>query len=161
MIIAFLAGIVFFVIYVIGGAKYNVIMWVALVCMSSYNIGVFATEQFVCKFDPDTMSLLMRNFAFCKRLDQMISLIFVGLLCCGCVGTHPMLGILLANRLRFAGSDCHRAAPVFSSVVLLSACQYIHVVSDRSLYMEDLSISDKLRMVVSSVIKVFVQSLQI
>ncbi|WP_143088313.1 hypothetical protein [Acetitomaculum ruminis] len=28
---------------------------------------------------------------------------------CGCVGTHPMLGILLANRLRFAGSDCHRA----------------------------------------------------
>ena len=28
---------------------------------------------------------------------------------CGCVGTHPMLGILLANRFRFAGSDCHRA----------------------------------------------------
>ena len=52
-------------------------------------------------------------------------------------------------------------APVFSSVVLLSAYQYIHVVSDRSLYMEDLSISDKLRMVVSSVIKVFAQSLQI
>ena len=28
---------------------------------------------------------------------------------CGCVGTHPMLGILLANPLGFAGSDCHRA----------------------------------------------------
>ncbi|WWZ60633.1 hypothetical protein WAA20_06395 [Butyrivibrio fibrisolvens] len=23
--------------------------------------------------------------------------------------THSVLGILLANRLRFAGSDCHRA----------------------------------------------------
>ena len=83
MIIAFLAGIIFFVIYVIGGAKYNVIMWVTFICMGCDNIGVFATEQFVSKFDPNTMSLLMRNFAFCKRLDQMISLIFVGLLCSG------------------------------------------------------------------------------
>ena len=28
---------------------------------------------------------------------------------CGCVMTHPMLGILLANPFGFAGSDCHRA----------------------------------------------------
>jgi len=28
---------------------------------------------------------------------------------CECVMTHSVLGILLANRLRFAGSDCHRA----------------------------------------------------
>ena len=28
---------------------------------------------------------------------------------CGCVMTHPMLGILLANRFRFAGSACLRA----------------------------------------------------
>ncbi len=28
---------------------------------------------------------------------------------CGCVMTHPMLGILLANPSGFAGSDCHRA----------------------------------------------------
>ena len=83
MIIAFLASIIFFVIYVIGGAKYNVIMWVTFICMGCDNIGVFATAQFVCKFDPDTMSLLMRNFAFCKRLDQMISLIFVRRFCSG------------------------------------------------------------------------------
>ena len=83
MIIAFLAGIIFFVIYVIGGAKYNVIMWVTFIGMRCDNIGVFATEQFVCKFNSDTMCFFMRNLAFCKRLDQMISLIFVRLLCSG------------------------------------------------------------------------------
>lgn len=66
VIIAFLAGIVFFVIYVIGGAKYNVIMWVTFICMGCDNIGVFATEQFVCEFDPDTMCFFMRNLAFAK-----------------------------------------------------------------------------------------------
>lgn len=83
MIIAFLAGIVFFVFYVIGGAKYNVIMRVAFIGMGCDNIGVFATEQFVSKFDPDTMCFFMRNLAFCKRLDQMISLIFVRRFCSG------------------------------------------------------------------------------
>lgn len=28
---------------------------------------------------------------------------------CECVGTHSVLGILLANPFGFAGSDCHRA----------------------------------------------------
>ena len=28
---------------------------------------------------------------------------------CECVMTHSVLGILLANPLGFAGSDCHRA----------------------------------------------------
>ena len=66
MIIAFLAGIIFFVIYVIGGAKYNVIMWVTFIGMRCDNIGVFATEQFVCKFDPDAMGFLVRYLAFAK-----------------------------------------------------------------------------------------------
>ena len=83
MIIAFLAGIVFFVIYVIGGAKYNVIMWVTFICMCSDNIGISAAEKFVCKFDPDAMGFLVRYLAFCKRLDQMISLIFVRRFCSG------------------------------------------------------------------------------
>ena len=43
---------------------------------------------------------------------------------CECVGTHSVLGILLANRLRFAGSDCHRAGvfePItpFPAIVLM------------------------------------------
>ena len=37
----------------------------------------------VRKLNPDPMSLIMRYLAFCERLDQMISLIFVGLLCPG------------------------------------------------------------------------------
>lgn len=45
---------------------------------------------------------LASSFAVILPAGKMVSK-------CGCVMTHPMLGILLANRLRFAGSDCHRA----------------------------------------------------
>ena len=45
---------------------------------------------------------LASSFAVILPAGKMVSK-------CGCVMTHPMLGILLANRFRFAGSDRHRA----------------------------------------------------
>ena len=45
---------------------------------------------------------LASSFAVILPAGKMVSK-------CGCVMTHPMLGIFLANRFRFAGSDCHRA----------------------------------------------------
>lgn len=45
---------------------------------------------------------LASSFAVILPAGKMVSK-------CGCVMTHPMLGILLANPLGFAGSDCHRA----------------------------------------------------
>ena len=44
---------------------------------------------------------------------------------CECVGTHSVLGILLANRLRFAGSDCHRAGG-FEPIMPYPAYAFMH-----------------------------------
>ena len=48
---------------------------------------------------------LASSFAVILPAGKMVSK-------CGCVMTHPMLGILLANPWGFAGSDRHRAVRV-------------------------------------------------
>ena len=46
---------------------------------------------------------------------------------CGCVMTHPMLGIFLANRFRFAGSDRHRAVSLWTHNAVSGVCFYAFV----------------------------------